>query len=549
MLYLDGFALSKLKETFEDKFLNRRVTKVYQYDKSSISLFFKQHNLFATINPSLPIIYIQEEKEDAPKKPMTFGLLLKKYLLNGTLNKIEQLGMDRILIFHFSKLNELGEIHNYKLIFEIMGKKSNIILADDNMKMMELLREFSMDENKLRTLMPGVAYEPPIITEKKYPYDVDRNFFEENINSYQDVYKNIDGFGSISAKEVYKSFEDYQEFLNREPKPTIYFKNNKIYQATFFEYKEFENLEKKSFDSMNKLINYYIEKTITNQNFNTLNRKLKKIIDKEIQKNKKIIKKITKDIQRGKNYKKYKEMGDILAANLYNIKQYQEEVTLYNFYAKEDITIKLDPSISPNQNLDNYYEKYNKKKRGYFYNKKRREEILDEIKYLESLEAHLLNADNMTELEDLKEDLIENGYMEEKKKKKNKRSKKKKKPSYLNIREVTSSDGFKILIGKNNKANDHLTFRKSKKDDLWLHAKDIPGSHVIVKKGNADKVPDQTLLEAAQLAAYYSKSKFENKVAVDYTLRKYVTSPNGSKPGFVIYTHENGITVHPKKDV
>jgi len=543
MLYIDGFALAKLKDELNELLSGRKLTKIYQYDKFSVSLFFKKLNLSLSINPNLPISYISEKKEVAPKKPLSFSLTLKKYLLNGILMNIDQFGLDRILIFNFSKLTELGEKKEYKLIIELMGKHSNLILTNNEFKIIGLLKQFSLEENSLRILMPGVYYKYPVIQKKKSPFEIDKSFFEKEIISYQDILNKIEGFGKISALDCVNSYEDYASFITRETSPTLYLEKNEIKHASFLEYKEFEKFDKQKFDNLNSLINFYITKTINSQQFNNKKRNLSKIVEKEIKKNQKIVKFIKRDIKKGENFEKYKNIADILAANLYQIKRSQEEIELFDFYTNEKVKIQLNPLITANQNLDRYYKKYNKLKRGYNFNLERKELIKNELAYLESIIQSLETSITVDDLEIIQEELIQNKYM------KKLRNPSKKKEKSHNIQEFISSDGLKIFVGKNNKENDYLTFKIARKEDMWLHAKDIPGSHVIIKKGNFDEIPEQTILEAAQIAAFYSKLKNENNVQVDFTKKKYVNNPKGSKPGFVTYTHEKAVLVKPLEKI
>ncbi|NLK62619.1 MAG: fibronectin-binding domain-containing protein [Fusobacteria bacterium] len=540
MLYIDGISLNLLREELETELINRKLSKIYQYDIYSISLFFNKINLYLSINPNLPIIYIAEDKEEAPDIPMTFSLALRKYILNSILKSVKQYDYDRILVLNFEKLDELGVISNYSLIFEIMGKHTNLFLCDSDNKIIDIFKRHSLDENSIRVLFTGATYERPNLTNKISPNNVTIDYFKENIHNEKDIISNIEGFGLVSAKEVYESYDSYNKFIENIKSPTIYYEENKIKIGSFIYLNQFNHLENKKFGSINSLINYYIKSTINSNQFNSLYNILMKIAIDNKNKLIKIIKLIDKDIERSQNYNEYKVIGDILAANLYSIKTYSTSVTLYNFYTDSDINIPLDNRISLKDNLNNYYKKYNKLKRAIDFNEKRKQEILLDIEYFESIIIFIEQSTNILELKSIEEELSDGKFI----KKGNQKKKKKQNDSY---KKYISSDGYDIYVGRNNKENDYLTFKFSDKNDIWLHVKDMPGSHVVIKNNNISQdIPITTITEAANVAAYYSKGRENNKVEVDYTFIKYVKKPNGAKPGFTIFTNSKTLNVPPK---
>ncbi len=535
MLYIDGISLKKLKNELEETLVGKRLGKLYQYSKFSLSLFFGKNNLFFTVNPSLPIVYISDSKSEAPHTPMSFSLNLRKYLLNATLYKIEQKGYERILCFYFEKINELGEHRKLKLVFEIMGRHSNIFLLDENDKILDSLKKASLDESTARITMSGAEYKLPPVEQKLSPDKITREWFELEITHPNDIMKKIEGFGKLSAKSI-DSYDDLLNFINSGSNPVVYSKKNKIELGSVFKFEEFQNFDKVDFNTVNEMINYYIEKTISSEQINSLKSLLKRTVDRELKKNKKILKQLEKDIEKNSNFTRYKELGDILAANLYSIKNGTADIVVFDFYNNEDITLNLDPTISPKHNLDRYYKKYNKSKRGYEFNFERMEFIEKEMYYLDTVSTFLDNATDLNTLNEIREELSDGRYL--KSIVKSKKIKKQK----INITKIESEEGYEILFGKNNRENEYVTFKSADKNDMWLHAKDIPGSHVIIKN-MGDGFTDRVIEEAAMIAAKNSKLKTEAKVLVDYTLKKYVKKPGGGKPGFVTYTHEKGITV------
>lgn len=539
MLYIDGIMMKHLKNELNSLLSGKKIGKIYQYDNNTISIFFGKNNLNISINPELPIVYISDTKEDGAKNPPNFCLVLRKFLSNGILTSVEQQNSDRILIFNFSVVDEIGDKNCYKLVVEIMGKHSNLFLVDSQFKIIDLLKRFSIEENRLRVLMPGIFYKFPVISQKKDPYSISKEYYDSEILSSADLNKKIEGFGSFSSKEAFGSFESYSSFLNKVPTPIMYLNENKITFASFIPFKEFELYESISFDSVNELINSYIEKSINSRSFNELKKKLDKVVSDELKKIKNSIKFNEKDKEKYSKYENYKNIGDILAANLYSMKFGMKEVSLYDFYSNEEIKIQLNPEKSPADNMKIYYDKFSKFKRGYNFNLERALLLEDELNYLNSVSTFISAASDLSELAAIENELADLKYI---KKSKDKKGKKIELPA---IQEFVYSENIKILAGKNNKANDYLTMKLADRNDIWLHVKDIPGSHVVIKSLLNDEIEDSVILKAAKIAAYFSSAKGEKAVSVDYTYRKYVKKPSGAKPGFVTYTNEKNIYVSP----
>ena len=546
MLYIDGVSLSKLIKETKNTILNKKLTKLYQYDKDSISLFFGKNNLYFSINPSLPIFFLSDRKEETLSAPLSFSLSLKKYILGGLLVDIKQKGFDRITIFTFSKLNELGEKKNYHLIVEIMGKHSNLFLLDDNYKILDLLKKLSLEENRLRTIIQGVKYQYPETAVKKSPLAInEKEFYDEIKNSNPSSF--LEGLGKLSDKKIDLSFEKLNKYISSDIKPTFYIKDRKI-SALFFEIdNEFNDCKKESFDSINSMINEYIKRTIFSQKFFVLFSNLQKIVLNEINKTKKAIKYINSDIKKYSKFESNKIKADILSANLFSIKYGMESVELFDFYNNQNITLTLNPNLKPSENLNKLYNKYNKEKRGFEFNKNRLEVVNSNLDYLYSIDTTLSISSSLQNLKDIEEELIDAKIIKKSQNSKSKKREKKRKNRF-DIEKILSEDKYEILIGKNNRENDYLTFKVADKDDIWLHAKDIPGSHIIIRNGgNSLNDNSDTILKAASLAAFYSKNRDEKLVKVDYTLKKFVKKIPGSKPGMVTYKYEKAIMVEPKK--
>lgn len=548
MLYIDGLSLSKLREEFSSNLCGRKISKISQYDHFSISLFLNKINLFISINPSLPITYISEKNHESPHAPMPFLLTLRKYILGGIVRAVKQIDFDRILIINIEKLTELGELVEYNLIFEIMGKHSNLILTDKTMKIIDILKKFSLDEGNLRIMMPGVHYKRPVLSQKTPPNEVTKDFFDKEIKSTNDIIMKIEGLGKYSSNEILKdALPDYELFkalLDRAISPTVYIESSQQKKPIFgsvFEVNSYSNNDKIKFSDISGMINYYIENTIKSQQINAMKTNLQKLVSNEIKKNERTLVTIKREAESEKDFEFYKQLGDILAANLYQLKRNMKNITLLNFYSNEEVNISLNPDISPQENLAAYYKKYNRFKTKAEYNAKRIIELNKENEYLESVFYSMEAAENQEVLRDIETELSENNYI---KKIVRKEKKKNTKPE---LKQYLSSEGFIIYAGRNNKENDYITFKIATKDDFWFHAKNIPGSHVVLKVDSSEnELTDISIAEAASIAASYSKGKFDTSVTVDYTKRKYVVKPNGSNPGFVTYTHEKSINIKPK---
>lgn len=541
MLYLDGISISKIICEIKDSIEGKKVGKVFQNSSLSLSLHFGKQSLFFSCNPSLPICYINSEKEDKIlEETSNFLMVLRKHLLNSSLKSVKQLGYDRILKFTFSKINEVGEIKNNFLYFEIMGKHSNVILTDENNIIMGLLKKFSLEENSLRTLFNGATYVQPIVIKKENPKFVSEDSFKKYLEEGK-ILENIDGVGKRLVPFI-KSYEDLEKILNDSITSKIYFKEELPILATVLNIEPKDYDKVKEYNSFNEMVNEYIKIKSLSNSYVLLKNKLLAVVDKEIKKSDKIIKNIKKDIEVMSEYEKYKNLGDVLASVLYSIKKGDKKVKAYDFYENKEIEITLDPLLTPQSNLTKIYKKGSKMKRGLEVSERRLEEFRNRKNYLESI---IFFIDKTKESDDLKN--IESELVDEKLIKinsKNKNKKKIKETSYATVEVM----GKIIYFGRNNKENDFLTFKFARKDDMWFHIKDIPGSHFIVKK--EDFINDDNFIsEVAKLAAYYSKGNSGEKVNVDYTEKKNLNKPKGAPLAFVTYNVFKSIIVTVPKNL
>ena len=544
MLYLDGIGISFLIKEIKEKILRYKLTKIFQYDRVSFSLFFGKNNLIFQVKDNSTIFYLKDEKDPNTDFQSKFLLSLKKYLQNSILINIRQEGFDRIVYFDFEKLNQFGDVEKYTLIIEIMGKASNIFLTSKD-KILSALYFTSIDVGN-RVIMTGAKYTLPFEEKKISPIYLEAENFPFETESFMEK---IEGVGRAFALECSQDYDTFKKYLSSY-NPVMYEITNrgKIQKVlTYNEFSEFsqkenKNLEsenengRKYFETLNDGLNAYFKTTITSNVISEKKKNLLKYVDSQIKKFKKIEKNIKIDLKKNENFENYKNIGDILAANMHQIKYGMKKVTVFDFYNNQEITINLDPLLSPNDNLNFYYNKYNKGKRTISALNSRFLDIQNEIKYFEEIKMFIEKENDFIGIEEIENELnlTNNGNKSKNKIKLNKPKK----------RELLSFDykGFQIFVGRNNKENEEISFSKGQPNDIWLHIKDIPGSHVLILRNNQE-LPNDVLLHAANLACEYSKAKKGDKVTVDYCERKFVKKIKNSKPGNVIYTNYHSLLI------
>ena len=547
MLYLDGIGISFLVKEIKEKILRYKLTKIFQYDRVSFSLFFGKNNLLFQVKDNSTIFYLKDEKDPNTDFQSKFLLSLKKHLQNSILVNIRQEGFDRIVYFDFEKLNQFGDVEKYTLIIEIMGKASNIFLTCKD-KILSALFFTSIDVGN-RVIMTGAKYTLPFEEKKISPIYLEKENFPFETETFLEK---IEGAGRAFAVQCSQDYDVFEKYLSSY-KPVMYeiLNRGKIQKVlTYNEFSEFSQKEntnpenknnRKYFETLNEGLNAYFKTTITSNVISEKKKSLLKYVDSQIKKFKKIEKNIKVDLKKNENFENYKNIGDILAANMHQIKYGMKKVTVFDFYNNQEITINLDPLLSPNDNLNFYYNKYNKGKRTISALNIRFSDIQDEIKYFEEIKMFIEKENDFIGIEEIENELnlSDNGNKIKNKIKLNKTKK----------RELLSFDykGFQIFVGRNNKENEEISFSKGQPNDIWIHIKDIPGSHVLILRNNQE-LPEDVLIYAANLACEYSKAKKGDKVTVDYCERKFVKKIKNSKPGNVTYTNFHSLLVNvPEK--
>lgn len=553
MLYLDGIGISFLVKEIKEKILRYKLTKIFQYDRVSFSLFFGKNNLLFQVKDNSTIFYLKDEKDPNTDFQSKFLLSLKKHLQNSILVNIRQEGFDRIVYFNFEKLNQFGDVEKYTLIIEIMGKASNIFLTCKD-KILSALYFTSIDVGN-RVIMTGAKYTLPFEEKKISPIYLEKENFPFETETFLEK---IEGAGRAFALQCSQDYNIFKRYLSSY-RPVMYeiLNRGKIQKVlTYNEFSEFSqkenaNLEnnpenknnRKYFKTLNEGLNAYFKTTITSNVISEKKKSLLKYVDSQIKKFKKIEKNIKVDLKKNENFENYKNIGDILAANMHQIKYGMKKVTVFDFYNNQEITINLDPLLSPNDNLNFYYNKYNKGKRTISALNLRFCDIQNEIKYFEEIKMFIEKENDFIGIEEIENELnlSDNGNKIKNKIKLNKTKK----------RELLSFDykGFQIFVGRNNKENEEISFSKGQPNDIWMHIKDIPGSHVLILRNNQE-LPEDVLIYAANLACEYSKAKKGDKVTVDYCERKFIKKIKNSKPGNVTYTNFHSLLINvPEKSL
>ncbi|GAA0743657.1 Rqc2 family fibronectin-binding protein [Clostridium oceanicum] len=568
---LDGIFIHSLLDEIKNKILNGRVEKIAQPEKDEIILSIKNnrktYKLSISASPVYPKINFTSISKKNPLKPPMFCMVLRKYLNSSKILSIKQLETDRIIFIDFESSDEMGFNSIYTLIVEIMGRHSNItLIRKRDSIIMDSIKHITPDINSVRTLLPNIEYVYPPLSQKLNPlnfsFEEFKNYIKENnIDITEKCFSKIFiGISSQFSKEIYfrlinkynieldlQNFNNiYNSLLeifnllkNKEFNYFLYSKDNKVKDFYCFKLTNLSGFNQINFDSPSDLVETFYYKKDKADRLNSKSSNLQRLINLNVDRCTKKIKILNKNLDDCAKKDKFKIKGELLTANIYLLKKGLEKIEVLNYYTNETETIKLDPNKTPSENVQKCFKKYNKLKKAEVASKEQIELAKEELLYLNSVSTNLANVDTYEDIEDIKKELIQTKYI--KLKKQDKKKKKKSKPMHL-----ISSDDIDLYVGKNNFQNDYLTLKFANKHDIWLHTKDIPGSHVIIKNFTGE-IPDTTLEEAANLAAYYSKGKSSNKVAVDYTEVKNVHKPNGAKPGRVIYYTNKTIYIDPKE--
>ena len=539
----DGFFLHNLTKELQEELLYGRIQKVNQPFERELVLTIrnnrKNYKLLLSAHPVFGRVQITTADFQNPQTPNTFTMIIRKYLQGAIIESITQIENDRILEIAFSNKNEIGDNIKVTLMVEIMGKHSNIILIDKaESKIIESIKHIGFSQNSYRTILPGSTYLAPPKTEAKNPFTVsDEKLFEllqtEDL-APRNLQKLFQGLGrdtaeNLAAQLSNNKLKQFRTFFARPCQPNM---TDKSFAAVLFDKSD------KQFDSLSELLDVFYQDKAERDRVNQQSSDLIHRVQTELDKNIKKLGKQEKELLATENAEEFRQKGELLTTYLTLVPNNQDQVELDNYYTNEKIVIALDKSLTPSQNAQRYFKKYQKLKEAVKHLTGLIQETKDTITYLESVETALNHA-AISDIEDIREELVETGFV--KRRTRDKRHKRKKPEQYL------ASDGKTIImVGRNNLQNDELTFKMAKKGELWFHAKDIPGSHVLIKDNLNPS--DEVKTDAAELAAYYSKARLSNLVQVDMIEAKKLNKPTGGQPGFVTYTGQKTLRVTPTEE-
>lgn len=574
----DGIAVSNIVYELKEKFTGGRIDKIYQPRNDEIIFSVRSvkegnFKVLLSANSMNPRIHITDIKKENPVSAPMFCMVLRKHIAGGRILDIRQPDFERMIVIDVESMNEMGDLGVKHIITEFMGKYSNIILTDEDGRILDSIKHVTHDKSSVREILPGGTYEMPPSQNKMNPMELDFEEFRKNADEKSGytlqalIYKSYTGIspayaseicfnagydasdraeqiGSDGIKRLYDSFEaDVKKIKKGEFTPHIvYDQDGSVTDFFSLTSNQYGERERKYFDSFSKLLEEFYYKKDEKYHVRQRAHDIRRTVLSNIERCSRKLEIQIKSIKDTENMDYYKLCGELITANIYSIEEKADRFTALNYYEEDmpEIVIKLDPMLTASENANKYYAKYNKAKRTRAAAAEQKKQTEEELNYLESVLTSIESSEDDSDIREIKAELAAQGYIKAKKIPKGKTQVlKKSKPMHF-----VSSDGIDIYVGKSNVQNDELTIKFAESDDIWLHTKNIPGSHVIIKCGS-ETPPDRTIVEAAVIAATYSKAKESSKVPVDYTARKNVKKPGGAKPGMVIYERNKTLYVDP----
>ena len=539
----DGFFLHHMTEELRRELLGGRIQKINQPFEQELVLQIrsnrKSHKLLLSAHSIFGRVQLTETTFENPAVPNTFIMVMRKYLQGAVIEAIQQVENDRILEISVSNKNEIGDSVAVTLVIEIMGKHSNIILLDKaNGKIIEAIKHVGFSQNSYRTILPGSTYVAPPQTGSLNPFTVgDEKLFQilqtEDLEPkcLQQMFQGLgrDTATELSDRLTADKLKTFRAFFASPTQPSL---TEKSFSALLF------SDSKTQMSTLSELLDTFYKDKAERDRVNQQASELIRRVENELEKNRKKLGKQEEELLATENAEEFRQKGELLTTFLHQVPNDQDQVELDNYYTGEKIIISLDKALTPNQNAQRYFKRYQKLKEAVKHLTSLIEETRATILYLESVETALAQA-SLTEIAEIREELIQTGFI--RRRQREKIQKRQKPEKYL------ATDGQTIiLVGRNNLQNDELTFKMAKKDELWFHAKDIPGSHVVIT-GNLQP-SDEVKTDAAELAAYFSKARLSNLVQVDMIEVRKLNKPTGGKPGFVTYTGQKTLRVTPDEE-
>lgn len=556
----DGIVTKAITEELQEQLIPGRINKIYQPSDTELLITIranrKNHTLLLSIHPSYARLHLTDDKFQNPEQPPMFCMLLRKHLSGAIIESIEQDDLERIGSFSCRTRDEIGDETFSTVVIELMGRHSNIILLNENKtKIIDCIKHVPAFQNRYRTLLPGADYKKPPSQNKMNILKIDSTEFIKRLDFNagkldRQIVQILTGFSPMLAKELVhrtelggekayrKQFDKMKsDIKNKNYEPAIYRGNREDFHII-----KMTSIKEQTeiFNSVNKMLDTFYSGKAERDRVKQRARDLYRVIKNEQDKNIRKLKIHEKTLSSSKRADEYQKLGELLTANMHLVKQGDSSIKVIDYYDPDqsEITINLQTDQTPSENAQRYFTRYRKLANS---RKVVRREIIKtkrEIAYLDNILQHVESA-REEDIEEIREELREQGYL--RRQKQGRRSRKKPQPEHF-----TSSDGVTILVGRNNRQNEYVTHRLAHRNDIWLHTLDIPGSHVVIRHNNPS---EQTLIEAAQIAAYYSKAHQSSSVPVDYTLIRHVKKPSGAKPGFVTYDNQKTLFVTPDEEL
>ena len=568
----DGITIANLVKEFQETLVGGRINKIAQPEADELLITIKnnktQYRLLLSASASLPLVYFTEKNKTSPLTAPNFCMLLRKHIGSGRIAAVTQPDMERAIEFRIEHLNELGDPCFKILVVEIMGKHSNIIFLNEERMILDSIKHVSCNVSSIREVLPGRDYFLPKTQEKKNPLTVTEEEFFQTVYAKpmacaKALYTSLTGLSPSMAEEIcfrasidgslppdglsqaarlhlYHTFartmEDVAE--GRFVPNIVYNEKDEPVEYAALPLTHYGDAPVKTFASMSQVLELYYAQKDRITRIRQKSADLRRIVQTALERNRKKFDLQSRQMKDTEKMDKYKVYGELINTYGYNLEEGCKSFTALNYYTNQEISIPLDPTMTPQENAKKYFDRYNKLKRTAQALEEQLKETEEEIRHLESISTALDIALLESDLSQIKDELTEYSYIKKHTGGKKKALAKSKPLHYV------SSDGYDMYVGKNNYQNEELTFKFATGNDWWFHAKKMPGSHVIVKSGS-EELPDTTFEEAGRLAAYYSSGRTAPKVEIDYIQKKHVKKPGGAKPGFVVYYTNYSLMIEP----
>lgn len=575
---IDGVVVRNIIHELDDNILNGRIDKISQPEVDEIILDIRgqkgNFKLLLSSSPNFPRLHLTKVHKKNPISAPMFCMVLRKHLSGGRIVGLEQFNLDRLVKIHIECYDELGVLSTKVIVIEIMGRHSNIILLNSSGEILDSIKHVTLDMSSYRQVLPGIPYKYPPAQDRINPLSFTEGSFLERLQSSTgterlDKYISqvLEGVSLFASREIchqagldeklkleqvdsssrIKLLSSVKIFTERITKssfsPCIYYTGESPHDFYSFKLEYLKHLDNKSIDSISDTIESFYRDKDKQDRIRQKSSDISRVVSNNLERCYKKLSIQEETLLQCKDKDKWKLYGDLITSNLYSITEGSSRVEVVNYFTEnmETVTLELDSSLTPVKNAQKYYKKYNKEKAAEIATEEQKKSNLEEIQYLENQQINISNCTEDNEIDEIRNELILLGYIKKGKKTASRKQAQSKPMHYV------TDEGIDIYVGKNNVQNDYLTIKFAESNDIWMHTKNIPGSHVIIKaKGKV--VDENVILTAANLSAFYSKAKNSSGVPVDYTERKYVKKPSGSKPGMVIYYTNKTVYVTPDED-